>query len=66
MSRLGRMYTQENRFDNDDEFIVVEELQNTVALMHTNTNSIYWVTKHVLDLNKLYQKKLPTEANGEK
>lgn len=61
MSRLGKMYTTENRYDNDDEWIVVEELRNTVALMHTQSNRVVWLTFHALDLNKEFKLKKPME-----
>lgn len=35
---------------NDDEFIIIDELVNVVALMNCRTNSVHWVTRHILKL----------------
>jgi hypothetical protein len=48
----GKMYKLKPKFHdyNDDDYIAVETLENTVCLMNARTNSVGWVTKHVLGL----------------
>jgi hypothetical protein len=50
---IGKMYKLKPKYHgpNDDDFIVIEELTNTVALLNARTNNLVWVTKHVLILD---------------
>ena len=44
----GLMFTEDHASNTDNEYIVVEELGSIVALMHTTTQNILWVTLNVL------------------
>lgn len=57
---LGKMY--KHKHYQDDDFIVVEDLSNTVALLNARTNSMFWVTKHILGLE--YNLKEATKPEG--
>lgn len=43
----------------DDDYIAIETLNNVVCLMNNRTNSVYWVTKHIL--NTEFKEKEKTE-----
>lgn len=44
----GKMYTFQKGYDGGREYILVEELENVVALMETDTQNITWVTRNSL------------------
>lgn len=50
---IGKVFKLAHKFHDpmDDEFIVIEELNHVVALMNNRTNSVKWVTRHVLNLD---------------
>lgn len=48
---IGRVYELKPMFHQDYEYIVVEQLTNTVALMNNVTNRIIWESLHNLKLS---------------
>lgn len=57
------MYKLKPKFHDheNDDYIIVDELTNVVCLMNTRTNSVGWVTRHVLGLE--YDAKTPDQNN---
>lgn len=54
----SKMYI-ENGFYSGKEYIIIEELENVVALMETETQTIIWETRNTVD--RKYKEKVSKE-----
>lgn len=52
---VGEMYTYTKGYDGGNEYIIVEKLENIIALMNSDNQHVFWVTKH--DFKYSYKRK---------
>lgn len=64
MSYIGKVYVTQGGFYPAHEYIVMEQLTNTVALMDVESNDIHWVSLHDLLHSKYKLKSEVTNAKA--